>query len=171
TFTASLSQNGNLFQAVFTNSVGSATSGAAQLTVLNPAATTAVVSSANQSAFGQAVTFTATVSSPGGTPTGTVTFLDGAISLGAATLSPSGMASLTTASLAVGPHSITASYGGDSNFNASSSSPLSQTVNRAATTVKSISSANPSVFGQGVTFSAVVAPVAPGAGSPSGTVT
>jgi Tol biopolymer transport system component len=171
TFTASLSQNGNLFQAVFTNSVGSATSSAAQLTVLNPAATTALVSSANPSAFGQAVTFTATVSSPSGTPTGTVTFLNGATSLGAATLGPSGMASLTTAALAVGPHSITASYGGDTNFNASSSSSLSQTVNRAATTVTSISSANPSVFGQGVTLSAVVAPVSPGAGSPSGTVT
>jgi hypothetical protein len=139
---------------------------------VNMAATTvASISSANPAVFGQAVTFTATVSSPGGTPTGTVTFLDGATSLGAATLGPSGMASLTTAALAVGPHSITASYGGDTNFNASSSSSLSQTVNRAATTVTSISSANPSVFGQGVTLSAVVAPVSPGAGSPSGTVT
>jgi len=168
TFTASLSQNGNLFQAVFTNSVGSATSSAAQLTVLNPAATTALVSSANPSAFGQAVTFTATVSSPSGTPTGTVTFLDGATSLGAATLGPSGTASLTTAALAVGPHSITASYGGDSNFNASTSSPLSQTVNMASTTVTSISSANPSVFGQAVTFTATVS--SPG-GTPTGTVT
>jgi len=171
TFTASLTQNGNLYQAVFTNSAGSATSSAAQLTVLNPAATTALVSSANPSIFGEAVTFTATVSSPGGSPTGTVTFLDGATSLGTGTLSASSMASLTTASLAVGQHSITASYGGDTNFNASSSSPLLQTVDKAATTVTSISSANPSVFGQGVTISAVVAPVGPGAGSPSGTVT
>ena len=171
TFTASLSQNGNLYQAVFSNSAGSATSSAATLTVINPATTTVLVSSANPSTFGQSVTFTATVSSPVGIPTGTVTFLDGASSLGTGTLDSSGMATLTTASLAVGAHSITASYGGDTNFNPSSSSALSQTVNKAATTVTSISSTNPTVFGQGVTFSAVVAPVAPGAGSPTGTVT
>ena len=171
TFTASLSQNGNLYQAVFSNSAGSATSSAATLTVINPATTTVLVSSANPSTFGQSVTFTATVSSPAGIPTGTVTFLDGASSLGTGTLDSSGMATLTTASLAVGAHSITASYGGDTNFNPSSSSALSQTVNKGATTVTAISSVNPSVFGQGVTFSAVVAPVAPGAGSPTGTVT
>src|SRR5260370_39154624 len=74
TFTASLSQNGNLYQAVFSNSAGSATSSAAKLTVINPATTTALVSSANPSTFGQPVTLTATVSSPAGTPTGTVTF-------------------------------------------------------------------------------------------------
>ena len=171
TFTASLSQNGNLYQAVFSNSAGSATSSAATLTVINPATTTALVSSANPSAFGQPVTFTATVSSPAGIPTGTVTFLDGASSLGTGTLDSSGMATLTTASLAVGAHSITAPYGGDANFNPSSSSPLAQTVNKGATTVTSISSANPSVFGQGVIFSAAVAPAAPGAGSLTGTIT
>src|SRR5712692_7629980 len=171
TFTASLSQNGNLYQAVFSNSAGSATSTAAKLTVINPATTTALVSSANPSAFGQPVTLTATVSSPAGIPTGTVTFLDGATSLGAGTLDSSGIATLTTASLAVGAHSVTASYGGDTNFNPSSSSALSQTVNKGPTTVTAISSANPSVFGQGVIFSAAVAPAAPGAGSPTGTVT
>src|SRR5712692_3395052 len=168
TFTASLSQNGNLYQAVFSNSAGSATSSAAKLTVINPATTTALVSSANPSAFGQPVTLTATVSSPAGIPTGTVTFLDGATSLGAGTLDSSGIATLTTASLAVGAHSITASYGGDTNFNPSSSSALSQTVNKGSTTVASISSANPSVFGQAVTFTATVSSPA---GTPTGTVT
>src|SRR6266702_859941 len=168
TFTASLSQNGNLYQAVFSNSAGSATSSAATLTVINPATTTALVSSANPSVFGQPVTFTATVSSPAGIPTGTVPFLDGASSLGTGTLDSSGIATLTTASLAVGAHSITASYGGDTNFDPSSSSPLSQTVNKAATTVTSISSANPSVFGQPVTFTATVSSPA---GIPTGTVT
>src|SRR6266581_4478963 len=168
TFTASLSQNGNLYQAVFSNSAGSATSSAATLTVINPATTTALVSSANPSVFGQSVTFTATVSSPVGIPTGTVTFLDGASSLGTGTLDSSGMATLTTASLAVGAHSITASYGGDTNFNPSTSSPLSQTVNKGATTVTAISSANPSVFGQPVTFTATVSSPA---GIPTGTVT
>ncbi len=41
---------------------------------------------ANPSVFGQSVTLTATVSGNGGTPTGTVTFKDGASSLGTGAL-------------------------------------------------------------------------------------
>ncbi len=135
--------------------------------------TTTVVSSANPSVFGQAVTFTATVAvvAPGaGSPSGTVTFLDGATTLGTGTLS-GGIATFTTSALAVGSHSITASYGGDTNFNGSTSAVLTQTVNKANTTTGVVSSLNPSTFGQSVTFTATVAVVAPGAGSPSGTVT
>src|SRR6266516_3324899 len=135
--------------------------------------TTTVVSSANPSVFGQAVTFTATVAvvAPGaGSPSGTVTFLDGATTLGTGTLS-GGIATFTTSALAVGSHSITASYGGDTNFNGSTSAVLTQTVNKANTTTGVVSSLNPSTFGQSVTFTATVAVVAPGAVSPSGTVT
>ena len=49
--------------------------------------------SPNPSVFGQAVTLTATVSAvvpASGTPTGSVTFLDGSITLGTATLSTGG---------------------------------------------------------------------------------
>jgi len=80
---------------------------------------------------GQSVTFTATVTakSPGaGTPTGTVTFKDGPSTLGTGTLNGSGQAMFTISTLAVGSHSITASYGGDANFNGSTSSKLTQTV-------------------------------------------
>jgi len=92
-----------------------------------------VVSSLNPSVFGQSVTFTATVSavSPGaGTPSGTVTFKDGTTTLGTGTLS-GGVATLATSALSLGAHSITAVYGGDSNFNGSASSALTQTANRA----------------------------------------
>src|SRR6266699_4107259 len=137
--------------------------------------TTTVVSSANPSVFGQSVTFTATVAvvSPGaGSPAGTVNFLDGATVIGSGTLSASApiTATFTTSTLAVGAHSITASYAGNANFNGSTSAVLTQTVNKASTTTTVASSANPSVFGQSVTFTAAVAPVAPGAGSPSGAV-
>ncbi len=44
------------------------------------------------------------------------------------------------------------------------------TVSKAATTTAVTSGANPSVFGQPVTFTATVAAKAPGAGTPSGTV-
>jgi hypothetical protein len=74
------------------------------------------------------VTFTAKVTSPSsGTPTGTVTFLNGTTSIGTGTLS-GGVATLTISTLAVGTNSITASYGGDSNFNAATSSALSELI-------------------------------------------
>jgi hypothetical protein len=74
------------------------------------------------------ITLTATVTSSAGTPTGVVTFLDGITPLGAGTLSASGVAMFPTASLAIGSHSITASYGGDTNFASSGSLPLPQVV-------------------------------------------
>jgi hypothetical protein len=91
---------------------------------VNPAATsTVVVSSVNPSAFGQSVTFTATVTSSAGTPSGTVLFKDGATTLGAGTLDASGNASFTLSTLTAGSHAITASYGGSGNH-APSTSPV-----------------------------------------------
>jgi hypothetical protein len=121
--------------------------------------------------FGQSVTFTATVTGSSGTPTGTVTFKNGSISLGTAALNGSGVATLTTSALAVGSgYSITAEYGGDSNNQSSASSAVSQVVNQASTTTGLTSSTNPSVFGQSVTLTATVSAVSPGAGTATGTV-
>jgi hypothetical protein len=96
---------------------------------------TVVSSSPNPSSAGQLVTFTATVGPiipVVGTPTGTVTFLDGTTTLGTATLS-GGKASFGTATLAAGAtHSITAVYSGDSTFAASTSAVLAQTVTPSA---------------------------------------
>jgi hypothetical protein len=55
---------------------------------------------------------------------------------------------------------MTGSYGGDANDNTSTSSTLTQTVNKANTTVALASSANPSTFGSSVTFTATVSPSA-----------
>ncbi len=136
--------------------------------------TTSVVSSANPSGLGQAVTFTATVmavTSAAGTPTGTVTFRDGTTTLGQALLNASGVATFPTASLTFGAHTITAVYGGDPSFSGSTSTALLQTVGQAASTTAVTSSLNPSVFGQPVSFTATVTPVAPATGLPTGTVT
>lgn len=87
------------------------------------ATTTTLGASPSPSAQNQPVTFTATVAAvmPGnGTPTGQVTFLDGSTTLGQATLDGNGVATYTTAALGVGSHAITASYGGDATFAASS---------------------------------------------------
>jgi hypothetical protein len=134
-----------------------------------PATTTTLSAAPNQSVYGQPVTFTAQVNGAGGTPTGTVTFLDGATALGTGTLS-GGTATFTTSALAVAGHSITASYGGDTNFAASTSAALTQTINRDGTATAVTSSANPSVSGQSVAFTATVTASAPGAGTPTGTV-
>jgi hypothetical protein len=93
--------------------------------------TTALTSSPNPSNFGQNVTFTATVTAqPGfdkGTPTGTVTFFDGSTNIGNSNLN-GGMATLTTSTLSVGTHSMTATYNGDANFLPSTSPVLHQVV-------------------------------------------
>jgi len=132
-----------------------------------------VQSSANPSVFGEQVTFTATVT-PGSantnTPSGTVGFEDGQTQLFVATLA-NGSATFSTSGLSTGSHSITVSYSGDSNFVASTSTILTQVVDQAATTTKLTASPNPSATGQTVTFTAKVAAVSPGAGSPTGTVT
>jgi hypothetical protein len=90
-----------------------------------------VVSSANPATLGQSITFTATITTKvrgvTAVPTGTVTFLDGSTSLGSGTLN-NGAATLTTSSLAVGTHSVTAQYGGDSNFHSSTSTGLSEVI-------------------------------------------
>src|SRR5262249_45563034 len=66
-------------------------------------------------------------------PTGTITFTEGGTTLGTGSLS-GGVATFSTAALAVGGHVITAVYGGDSNFAGSNSPPLTQQVNRTSTT-------------------------------------
>ncbi len=135
--------------------------------------TTTVSSSVNPSAFGQQISFTATVSpavSSAMTPTGTVTFSDGATTLGTATIS-SGTAILNTSSLVVGSHSITAAYAGDSNFTISTSVALTQTVSQAGTAAALTISPNPANAGQTVTLTASVTAIAPGAGTPTGVVT
>jgi len=132
--------------------------------------TTTVVSNHNPSVFNQSVTFTATVSVSAGTPTGTVTFMDGASTLGTGTLSGTN-ATFSTSSLAIGTHGITAVYGGDANYNGSTSPNLNQVVNQGATTTSVVSSLNPSLQGQNVTFTATVSAAAPSSGTPTGIVT
>jgi hypothetical protein len=91
--------------------------------------TTGLGSSHNPSVAGGAVTLTAQVSpSLVGTPTGTVTFIDGGTTIGTVTLDPSGMASFPTSALAAGSHSISAEYSGDTYFASSTSAALIQQV-------------------------------------------
>jgi hypothetical protein len=139
---------------------------------VNHAATAAAVTSTvNPSVYGQMVTFSAAVSSTGGVPTGTVTFLDGAANLGTVALNAQGQAALATAALPAGAHSITAVYNGDANFLGATSPGLPQSVAQANTTAFLVANLNPAVVGQSVNFAAGVSAKAPGVGTPTGTVT
>ena len=106
----------------------SAASPANRFSYLAAATQTAIASSQNPSIANQPVTFTATVSSAGATPTGTVTFNDGGTAIGTATLT-AGVATFSTSALTAGVHTITARYAGNAGFTASTSAALLQTVN------------------------------------------
>ena len=119
--------------------------------VVNQASTSTVLaSSSNPSVSGQSIVLSATVSAtaPGaGIPTGTVTFKEGAVTLGTGAL-VNGVATFSTAGLSVTTHTLTAVYGADTNFSASTSATLSQVISQSATTTVVASSASPSVLGQ-----------------------
>jgi hypothetical protein len=149
------------------------TSAPSSLTVNASPSTTTLSTAPNPSVFGQVVMLTASVAASGGgggTPSGAVTFSEGASTLGSVSLDNTGRASLSLNSLTAGSHSITASYSGDGNF-LGSSVAASQTVSKSSTTTTMSSAPNPNVYGQAVTLAAVVAASGGGAGTPSGTVT
>jgi hypothetical protein len=160
--TAALSVGSHAITAVYSGDSTYATSTSSVLTQTVNASlistTTALTSSPNPSTYGQSVGFTAFVSSSSGTPTGTVTFLDGATTLGSSAVDASGFASLSVSSLSAGTHNVTAQYSGSSAFSGSTSPARSQTVNKANTTTGLTSNRNPSNNQQPVTFTATVSP-------------
>src|SRR4051794_40322373 len=129
--------------ATFSNSASASTT----VTVSRAATATALAVTPATSVFGQPVTLTATVStnSPSvGLPSGPVSFKDGATTLCAAVALSSRVATCTVSTLALGTHSVTATYAGDSDFSTSTSASETATVNKAATSTTLTSSANPS---------------------------
>jgi hypothetical protein len=102
-------------------------------TIHGQAPTTTLSSSLNPSAYGQPVTLTAMVTSNDDPPPDgeTVTFMRGETVLGTGTLRE-GSASFTTSTLTVGTHSITAVYGGDSDYEGNTSKAVKQVVGEAA---------------------------------------
>lgn len=153
------------------------TSPAINLNVHNPLlpTTTSSTPAPSPSVYGQQVTITTTVvpKTGSGTPTGSVEYIADGVSLGTAALAPSAggaEASFATSALAVGAHSIVANYSGDDVYNGSSSTS-SVTVTPAATTTVVGTNDATTVTGEGVDVTATVAASAPGAGTPTGSVT
>lgn len=104
-------------------------SGAVTITVAQPApasTTTTLTALPTQPTTGQGVSFTAVVSSTA-TATGTVIFKDNGAAIGTANLNGN-TAIFNTSTLTAGPHSLTATYSGDTSNAASSSAPITLTV-------------------------------------------
>lgn len=146
-----------------------ANSASAQETVVGADTTTRLTASPNPADLLQTVTFNTMVRAAQGTavPAGTVTLAEGSTILGTKTLDASGNASFSLSTLALGPHTITASYSSTGNFNASSAS-VNEVVTVIATSLALSASPNPAALGQPVT---IQASAAAGSTIPSGTVT
>jgi hypothetical protein len=145
---------------------------------INQASTSAGLSgSAGTSVVGQVVTFSvqvAPVSPDAGQPTGTVTLLVDGNPVATSAVNPAtGQASFSTASLGRGPHTITATYAGDSDFVSSQTGSVQETVAAAGTesglTALAIRNRRGKITG--VEFVTQVSVVPPGGGVPTGTVT
>ena len=137
---------------------------------VNETTTTALTSSLNPANVGQKVTFTATVTpSVSGTPTGTVSLYQGSSLVATSTLS-GGVATLAVGFVDAGASPMKVVYSGDSTYLTSTSSVVTETVDKSPTTTSVVSSLNPSVTGQTVTFTATVTRPAGIIGVPTGTV-
>jgi uncharacterized repeat protein (TIGR01451 family) len=150
---------------------GSVAAASQQLRLIRilPASGVGLASSASPAVFGQEVTFTATVSGVG--PTGSVDFLDGATVLCANVPLAGSPATAACApgALDIGSYALTAHYSGDSNNAPAISFTVTQVVDPAATTT-SVSVPGSIVLGDSVTVTAGVAAIAPGAGTPTGSI-
>jgi hypothetical protein len=135
------------------------------------ATATTLSADVNPAVVGQTVNLTAMVTGPAGIPTGTVTFMGGGTVLGTATLDGTGTASVAVAFTSAGDHAVTAVYSGDGSSDASTSDVLTETVTPAPTAVVLSPSVDTGMSGVPVDFTVTVSPVAPGAGTPTGTVT
>ena len=126
---------------------------------------TTVLGSPNPSAYLQSVVFTATVASAAGTtvPTGTMQFMIDGTLVGSPLTLINGTAAYTTSTLAVGSHTVVATYTpAISDGHVGSNGSTSQTVTRATlgqnglANITLASSPNPSNYLETVTFTATV---------------
>jgi len=148
--------NGTAGSYAIAAAVSGATAGSFLLTNGKASPTVTVTANSNPVLAGTAVTFSATVSSTLGSPSGSVTFMDGSTSLGSTALA-FGTASITAAALVEGAHSVTAVYSGNTNFATVTSAPVTESV--LDFTLTSTPTASPAVnVGQSVTYALTIQP-------------
>jgi hypothetical protein len=133
-----------------------------------------VESATTSPVLGQTATIDVRLTAAPGTapPTGPVTFTDqyggASVSLGSAAVGADGHALLVTAALGLGDHTITASYGGDANYQPSSAPPVTVSVEPDPDSLTV--SAPAATVGQPLTVTAAAAAISPGTATPTGTV-
>lgn len=138
-----------------------------QVTVITTPAVT-ITSSVNPVNVSANTVLTATLSSPYGTPSGTVTFMDGATVLGTGTLNSSGVATLTISFSTAGTHPLTVSYPGAGYFQAANSAVLNELVQTLGTTLTLTSTVNPLNVNANTVLTATATSTS---GTPNGTIT
>lgn len=107
---------------------------------------------------GSAVTLAATLTSARGIPTGQMEFHDGNVSLGTSPLDDTGAAFLRVDTLAVGAHSLTASYAGDGKFSASTSAAVTINIANADFSLDASPATAAVIAGQSTQFMLTVIP-------------
>ncbi|HET9402586.1 MAG TPA: TIGR03118 family protein [Candidatus Acidoferrales bacterium] len=112
----------------------------------------------SNAAPGEGLVLAATISSTGGIPTGDVTFHDGLTSIGTAPLDSTGVATLRTAILAAGAHSLSASYAGDEKFAVSAAPAVTITISSADFSLSASPSSATVAAGQSTQFTLTVTP-------------
>ncbi len=172
--TATLTPGSHSVIAVYSGDTDNATSTSAPLTetVQQIATVTTATTDTNPlNAKGTLHLTGSVVLAPGytadGPLTGQVSFLDGATPLGTAAINAAGQATLAVSSLNVGLHPITATYNGGTNYAASTSPAVNETVQQTPTRITLNSSATPSLAGKAITLQAAVTSTT---AVPSGTV-
>jgi large repetitive protein len=154
-YTGAVAGTHNLI-ATYTPTGSFAASSATCSEVVNPLPTTSTLTVAPAtSTYGSPITLTATVSPAAlpapSTPTGVVTFLNGATQIGTGTLA-GGVATLASVSLSGGNYTLTCMYGGSSIYAASNCNSVPVVINAAPTALTLSSSANPAIYGNPIAF-------------------
>ena len=146
------------------DSNNTASTSAATAVTISPAASSTTLQAPSGGNVNGQITLKATVS--GDSPTGSVSFSTGSTSLGMATLT-SGVATLQTSFAAAGSYSVTATYKGDQNNAASTSSAATIVIAAPDFTISATPASGTITPGQTATFTFTVSPVGGYAGTVS----
>ena len=166
----------NLAAAYSGDANANASGGSIQLAVGKMAASSYIAVAPPTSVYGAQVTLDAlTLGAQGAAPpTGTVTFFEGAAALATVPVGSDGRAKLVVpgaqiGAFAVGSHTVSATYNGDTNYGSSAAAATTFTIGRASAQIGVSSDRNPASPGQSMTFTASISASA-GLPTPTGSV-
>jgi len=167
--TSTLSLGQHSITANYSGDSGDAASTSTGLSQIVQQASVVVLSAnPNPAIVTNAVSLNASVTSPNGSPTGSVVFYDGTNAIGSGALSVTGIASFSTSQLAIGTHNLSAQYAGDATDAPAQSAVVNEVVQQGPTVTMLASNSATANVGSNVIFTASV--VGTAGLTPSGTV-